>query len=237
MTAINGNTALYAADVSVLADPQLYAAAYAAVSPARREKTDRYRFTKDRYLSLGAEILLYHALRAAGISDLPADFCCGAQGKPYLKNCGVSFNLSHSGNWAVCAVSAREVGCDVEKIAPISLEIAKRFFCSAEYDDIAAQTTDEARNEMFFRYWTLKESFIKATGLGMKLPLNAFRIVRGSEISIIQSVDGKAYHFAEYNELPGFRCALCTAGDCRGTVLQKADLKQILAGNVTASSK
>lgn len=229
MSISDGYAALYAADVSVLADPQFYAAAYAAASPARRGKTDRYHFAKDRYLSLGAELLLHHALRAAGICGLPADLDYGAQGKPYLRDSGIFFNLSHSGSWAVCAVSACEVGCDVEKIAPIDLEIAKRFFFRTEYDDIAAQTTEETRNEMFYRYWTLKESFMKATGLGMKLPLDAFRIVRGSEISVVQPVDGRSYHFAEYEEIPGCKCALCTAGDCRGAALRMVDLRQTLS--------
>lgn len=109
------------------------------------------------------------------------------------------------------------------------MPIGKPFFFRAEYDDIAAQTTQEARNGMFYRYWTLKESFMKATGLGMKLPLDAFRIVRGSEISVVQSVDGRNYHFAEYEEIPGCKCALCTAGDCRGAALRMADLRQILS--------
>lgn len=228
-------TALYAADVSVFADPQLYAEAYAAASPARREKIDRYHFAKDRYLSLGAETLLHYALRLAGIRELPVTFDYGPQGKPYLKDGCVYFNISHSGNWVICAVSACEVGCDVEKIVPIDLKIAERFFFHEEYDDIAAQTTQETQNEMFYRYWTLKESFMKATGLGMKLPLDSFRIVLGSEISVEQSVDGRNYRFIEYDVIPGCKCALCTAGDGRAAALHMTDLRQIL--NISKQKK
>lgn len=57
---------LYAADVTPLADPELFQMAYAAASPARREKADHYRFAKSRRLSLGAEALLRHALCCAG---------------------------------------------------------------------------------------------------------------------------------------------------------------------------
>ena len=219
---------LYTASVAPLADAARYAAAYAEVSPARREKTDRFRFEKDRRLSLGAELLLRRALRAEGLGEVPMAFTCGAQGKPYFKDGGVYFNLSHSGEYVLCALAPYEVGCDVEQITPIDLKIARRFFFRSEYDDIAAQETEEARSELFFRYWTLKESFMKVTGLGMKLPLDAFEIVRGSEITVRQSVDERSYSFAEFDDLVGYKCALCTAGDCRGTSVHKVDLAEIL---------
>lgn len=219
---------LYAASVAPLADAEHYAAAYAAVSPARQEKVDRFRFEKDKRLSLGAELLLRHALHCEGLGEIPILFDYGAQGKPRLKDCSVYFNLSHSGEYVVCALAPYEVGCDVEQVTPIDLNIARRFFFRSEYDDIAAQTTQRARNELFFRCWTLKESFMKVTGLGMKLPLDAFEIVRGAEITVRQSVDTRQYSFAEFDELSGYRCALCTAGDCRGAVLHKVDLAEIL---------
>ena len=219
---------LYAASVVPLADGERYAAAYAAVSPARREKNDRFRFERDRRLSLGAELLLRHALRAEGLGEVPMTFDYGTQGKPYLKDGGVFFTLSHSGEYVVCALAPYEVGCDVERITPIDLNIAHRFFFRSEYDDIAAQETAEARNELFFRYWTLKESFMKATGLGIKLPLDAFEIVRASEITVRQSVDTRQYSFAEFDDLFGYRCALCAAGDCRGAVLHTVDFAELL---------
>ena len=219
---------LYAASVAPLADAARYAAAYAEVSPARREKTDRFRFEKDRRLSLGAELLLRRALRAEGLGEVPMAFTYGAQGKPYFKDGGVYFNLSHSGEYVLCALAPYEVGCDVEQITPIDLKIARRFFFRSEYDDIAAQTTEEARSELFFRYWTLKESFMKVTGLGIKLPLDAFEIVRASEITVRQSVDTRQYSFAEFDEISGYQCALCTAGDCRGVVLHTVDFAEIL---------
>ena len=219
---------LYAASVALLADDTLFAAAYAAVTPARREKVDRFRFEKDKRLSLGAELLLRHALRSEGLGEAPPVFTYGAQGKPYLKNGGVFFSLSHSGEYAVCALAPYEVGCDVEQIVPVDLDIARRFFSRSEYGDIAAQETEAARSELFFRCWTLKESFLKATGLGMKLPLDAFEIVRAQEITVRQSVDTRQYRFAEFDEPAGYKCALCAAGDCRGAALHTLDLTQIL---------
>ena len=87
----------------------------------------------------------------------------------------------------------------------------------------------DLRSDLFFRYWTLKESFLKATGLGMKLPMDEFQIRLGTDIDVIQSVDSRRYTFREYDDLPGCRCALCAAGDCRDTELRIVDLKKILA--------
>ena len=223
-----GYPTLYAASVTSLADPECYAAAYAAASSDRREKTDHYRFAKDKRLSLGAELLLRYALETEGVDGETMEFSYGAQKKPYLRDSDVFFSLSHSGDYVLCALASCEVGCDIEKIVPVALKLAKRFFFRGEYEDIAAQTTPEARNERFFRYWTLKESFMKATGQGMALPLDAFQIVYGEDISVIQSADQRQYRFAEFDGIPSYRCALCAAGDCRGTVLRMVDLRSAL---------
>lgn len=218
---------VYAASVAPLADDRLYAAAYGAVTEARRRKTDRYLRAEDRRLSLGVELLLAHALKAAGRGGLPPELGCGRYGKPCLPDGSLRFSLSHTGEYAVCAVADRELGCDAERLAEADLKLAERFFCPEEAADIAAQPTREERDRLFFRYWTLKESFMKATGLGMKLAPDAFRIVRGREISVIQSVDGRAYGFAEPEGIPGCRCAVCAEGDCRDTVLRTVDLADI----------
>ena len=222
---------LFAADVTALKDAELYHLAYAAATPPRREKTDRFRPEKDRRLSLGAEALLRHALRCAGSGAASAGFDYGADKKPYLRDGGLFFNLSHSGIWAVCAVAGYEVGCDVEQVAPIDLKLARRFL-PEEYEDILSQPTAGERLELFYRYWTLKESFMKATGLGMQLPLDAFRIVRGEKISVVQSVDDRAFSFREFTALSGYKCALCCAGACADARLRILDLKEILRDEV-----
>ena len=223
---------LYAADVTALKDADLYRLAYTAATPARREKTDRFRFEKDRQLSLGAEALLRHALRCAGFDAASTDFTYGAEKKPYLRDGGLFFNLSHSGIWAVCAVAGCEVGCDVEQVAPIDLKLARRFL-PEEAEDIYAQPTEAEKLDLFYRYWTLKESFMKATGLGLQLPLDAFRIVRGEKISVVQSVDDRAFSFREFTALSGYKCALCCAGACADARLRILDLKEILKEEVT----
>lgn len=212
---------VYAASVEELKDEALFLSRYQNVSMERRKKIDQFLFKKDKMLSLAAELLLEEALRRAGVHNWKIHY--GDNGKPYID--GLYFNLSHSGEQVMCAVSEREVGCDVEKVTDIELEIAGRFFYGTEYDRIMEQTTVQGRCDMFFRLWTLKESFMKATGLGMKLPLDAFRIditekqeqwnktagenILENRIRVRQQVNMENYYFKEYEFQDGYKYAAC----------------------------
>lgn len=217
---------LYAATVSCLSDQGLYASACAAVSPERRERCACLASEEARFRSLGAAVLLQKALRDFGCSDCRT--AVGSHGKPFLKN-GPFFNLSHSGDWVLCAVSPFEVGCDIEQIKPFYPSFARRFFTQEEYADILAQPSPAEQAVRFFRYWTLKESFLKATGLGLSLPLNAFRIVLGKNVSVLQDADPRTFFFAEYEDLPGCACSLCTAASPARPPLRRWDLAELLS--------
>lgn len=202
-------TRLYLADAAPLADAALFRDLYLRATPARRAKVDGYRFPKDKRLSLAAGALLRHALAEAGVLD-PA-FTRGPQGKPMLAGRNdVHFNLSHAGQRVLCAVSDQPVGCDVEQITDIELEVARRFFTSAEYACILAEAEPEGQQRMFFRLWTLKESFMKATGLGMALPLDAFSVDPAARpVTVKQKVCTGDWHFQEYDPGDRYLCAVC----------------------------
>lgn len=217
---------VYAASVLPLEDERLFNAAYGSVSAERRSKTDKFRMAKDKMLSLGAGVLLDYALRCAGCNN--KNIIYKGNGKPYLESGEKFFSISHSGSFAVCAISDCEVGCDIEKIEPADLKIAKRFFTPGEYDSIMKESSDEAKTEAFYEYWTLKESFMKATALGMKLSLGDFEIVRQNEISVIQSVDGRSYSFCLPDGIEGFKCAVCSAGENCKADLRIIDIAEIL---------
>lgn len=221
----NASAALYAVNVTALKEPAPYAEAYAAVSPARREKTDRYRKLSDRLQSLGAELLLRYGLKRAGLSPMPGIFETGRYGKPYLPGNELFFNLSHSADWVLCAVSESEIGCDIERIRDIPLRAARRF-AEEEYGDIR-NSGEEEKLVKFFRYWTLKESFLKATGRGMSLPLGSFRITLGDEPGILQNADARVFYLKEFAVIDGFRaavCAACPVGDTELIIVQAEEL-------------
>ncbi|MDO5861007.1 4'-phosphopantetheinyl transferase superfamily protein [Methanobrevibacter sp.] len=155
--------------------------AYGLVSKKRQEKINFYRFEKDKKLSCGAYLLLKKMLAEANITN-PV-FKTEKYGKAYISNHeNIHFNLSHSGKIVLCAISDREVGADVEIIDPeIDLNIARHYFYNSEYENIM---NAENRQEEFFKYWVLKESYMKYTGLGMNLKLDSFEIIIEDKISL-----------------------------------------------------
>ena len=200
----------YIACTDELENSMLFSSLYARMTQYRKDKINRMVFLKDKRLSLGAGALLDYALILEGVSDREIIYVQNQ--KPCLKNSNIRFNLSHSGNMVFCAVSDKDVGCDVEQITDIDMQIAARFFFHEEYAAISACPDSTSRNDLFFRYWTLKESFMKVTGLGFKLNLDDFCIdLRSDGIDVKQSVDSRNYYFKEYTADTGYKFSVCTA--------------------------
>lgn len=209
---------IYMAGTQELEDELLYQELYEKLPKERKEKIDRLRFVQDKRLSLGAWLLLQEGLLNLGVPQKNRKISYGVNGKPYLSDMPeLFFNLSHSGSQVMCALSDCEVGCDVEQIKDRGLKIAGRFFTAGEYQLISEKETPEERNEMFYRLWTLKESFMKAAGLGMKLPLDSFEICFEKEkVTVHTRESRKAYTFGEYHYQEGYCYASCVEGEgCR----------------------
>ncbi len=179
---------------------------YNEMPESRRKKIDSFRFEPDRLLSLGAGHLIK---KYVGNED---EMTVGKNGK--LCADGVHFNVSHSGNAAILSVCESEVGCDIEMIKDNnSMRIADRFFFDDEYRLLENETDEKKRRELFFRLWTLKESFMKATGEGFTLALDSFSVnPTGGSITVKQSYSDREYCFKEY-KIKNYRLAVCTEGD------------------------
>ena len=204
---------LYAADTLRLCDGDAFAAALASVSEERRERALRLHFDRDKRLCVAAELLLRRALRDFGYTSEPVTVR-GEYGKPYLRDShGVFFNLSHSGDHVLCAVADAECGCDIEQLRPAELRVAKRFFHPSEYALLSSKATAEGQNELFFRLWTLKESYVKASGRGLSMPFDSLALCPGADgVSVSISADGVPRSLFEYGDIDSFRCALCIEG-------------------------
>ena len=213
----------YILNCSALENAELFEMYYNLIGENRRKKINAFRFERDKRLSLGAGILLMKTLGDYSEDD----FTLGKYEKPYIKNCPLCFNLSHSGEYAAIAVSELEVGCDIEEIRPIELSVAKRYFFASEYEAIENEKDEEKKRELFFRLWTLKESFMKATGFGMNLGLNEFEIgFENGAPFVNHSVDKTEYSLFEYEIKPPYRLAVCAKGKAEFNDITEIDLTQ-----------
>lgn len=111
------------------------------------------------------------------LSPAELQFSTTEKGKPFCVDSLLQFSLSHTQDYALLAISHTPLGVDVEKIEPqrAELSIAKRFFAEEEYQHLATLPEPE-RIQAFFSVWTRKEAFVKALGLGLSYPLNAFAV-------------------------------------------------------------
>lgn len=193
---------LYTMDTEELSDAAYYEMCYNSLSTYRQEKIDRQRFMSDKKLSMGAGILMDRGLKEYGLREAQVKIEYGENGKPYLPDYPeIHYNLAHSGNMAIAVFAETEVGCDIEKSRTADLRLAKRFFCPGEYAYVAGLKGRE-QNHAFVRIWTLKESFLKVTGMGMKLPLNSFEFLFSKDnrgIILRQDYNNKSYGFFEYD--------------------------------------
>lgn len=178
----------------------------------RRRQVESCRFEVDQCRLAGAGWLLQQALEKAGVPLEEQVFEKNQWGKPALAGRDdVFFNLSHSGNWAVCAVSDRPVGVDVE-LPRCSLDLARRFFRSEELEGLE-QMDWQARRIWLNRLWTAKEAFVKTVGKGISMGLNTFGVeLTKTEARLVQDLLPGDYVLHEYTLHPCRMC-LCAAGD------------------------
>ncbi|OXG09136.1 4'-phosphopantetheinyl transferase [Flavobacterium araucananum] len=165
-----------------------------------QKKILRYRRWQDSQLSLLGRLMLLKAFEEYGI--------CGAEinnleynkfGKPFLKTKAVFFNISHSGDFVICAVSKKsEIGIDIEKMTAIDLADFKPQMTADEWSRVVES---ENKRTSFFEYWTQKEAVIKAHGHGLTLPLKSFEVLDNKTM-----IDGEDFYLKEIEINEEYKC-------------------------------
>ncbi|HOO27741.1 MAG TPA: 4'-phosphopantetheinyl transferase superfamily protein [Lachnospiraceae bacterium] len=196
---------IYIADVTL---PEI-AYMEGLVSKARIDRSKKYKFEIDRRRSLGVEALLNYAVRSTYPSvPIPVRLMADEHKKPHLIGEHIEFSLSHSGNYAACVIADVPVGIDIERHRSDNQGVARRFFTRRECADI----TDDER---FYTYWTLKESFVKAVGQGLSLPMNSFEVMlgkAGEPVAYTQHINEENYFGMTYSIEQGYSLAVCARG-------------------------
>jgi 4'-phosphopantetheinyl transferase len=104
-------------------------------------------------------------------------FTYGQQGKPEIEHSQLEFNLSHSGDRAVYAISSKHpVGIDLEYIHPLpAADLVDRFFSATERSIFHSLPVSQ-QQAAFFHAWTQKEAYLKACGTGLSTPLDQIEV-------------------------------------------------------------
>jgi 4'-phosphopantetheinyl transferase len=133
---------------------------------SERARAAAFRFEEHRRRFIAAHVALRRTLAPYLASDPAAlRFSIADYGKPYLAGASLRFSLSHSAGLALIAVALdTDLGVDVEHIRPNPdvVALARRFFPPDEAAAVAADPPS------FYRYWTRREAFLKALGLGLR---------------------------------------------------------------------
>lgn len=193
------------------------------LSDAEREQEPRFYFADDR-----KRYLVTRAMVRTVLSQYepvaPADwvFSKNRYGRPEIANAGgagrdLCFNISHTrGLIALGVTRGRALGVDVENIAtrPAPVEIADRFFARTETAELS-HLPPERQPDRFFEYWTFKESYIKARGMGLSIPLDQFSFEfpheRGVRLAIEPELGDHPgrWSFWQFRPRPEYQLALC----------------------------
>lgn len=149
-------------------------------------RAQSFKFDKDRALYVAAHVFLRQVLsRYANIPPKDWQFVNNIYGKPAITNSGyewLQFNLSHTQDRVACAVTRnRAVGVDVEQHKRLDdlRSLCHYAFSPIEAEQVLSTPCREQQEQRFFSYWTLKEAYIKARGMGLSLPLQQFYFAQG----------------------------------------------------------
>ncbi|MEL7339754.1 MAG: 4'-phosphopantetheinyl transferase superfamily protein, partial [Bacteroidota bacterium] len=174
----------------------------AALPASMHSRALRYRREEDAYNFILGRLLLKQGLADLQSSETIANLSFEESGKPVLPS--VFFNLSHTDGLVVCGVSkAGPIGIDVEKIKAVELANFVAFFKPMEWRKIQEAALPR---QQFYRYWTRKESIIKALGLSLAS-------LHQIEVEIEQDTfvaDGKTWYLQELSLGAEYVGAICS---------------------------
>jgi 4'-phosphopantetheinyl transferase len=201
----------------------LHSAYRELLDAAERDREPRFHFRRDRRRYLITRALVRTVLsRYVSIHPREWVFSANAYGRPDIANAqardvSLSFNLTHTLGLIVLGVSRhRALGVDAENVRArdASVDVAGRYFAPQEVAALAAAPPHE-RVYRFFEYWTFKEAYIKARGVGLSLPLDKFSFhypdERAVEIAIHPECgdDAARWQFWQFRPSADHLVAIC----------------------------
>lgn len=176
-------------------DKALLRKAFSLCPKWRQQKAEKITNDEVFAVSVTAGLLLRYCLKeqADNVKTLP-------NGKPYLES-GDRFSLSHSGEYAVCAVSKKEIGVDIQRIVEVSEKAVKRFCTESE---LTWLDKSDDRPCDIIRLWALKESYLKASEKSTSEVFAAEFLIGNGKVT-----GPEGYDFTLNEEINGYIIAVC----------------------------
>lgn len=159
------------------------------ISKTRKTKSEKYIFDKDKIRCVLGEVMLRYILeKHFKCENQKIEIAHTEYGKPILKNKkNLFFSFSHSGEWAICAVGNKNLGIDVERIEEINIMDIYSIFSLSEQKWLDMFESSR-KIQMFYKLWTLKESFVKYNGMGLGYSFDSFSFkLTNSEILLFEN--------------------------------------------------
>ncbi len=192
-------------NVNVFEDTELFEKGMSFISEERKKKIRKFKNPVPARLSLGAGVLLRIALEENELAKKNEEIRYNEHGKPYLDKEDFYFNLSHSGDYAVCIYGSKPVGIDLQKIKEDIPKHTKRFLCKEEIEYLSLQDEFD-RKIAFYRIWARKESLIKWDGRGLRIPLTDIPAIHEQTVFEAQHL-----YFKEFDILsPDYIISICS---------------------------
>jgi 4'-phosphopantetheinyl transferase len=206
-----------------ISEERLHVAYRELLDATEKQQEPRFYFARDRRRYLVTRALVRTVLsRYVSIDPRAWIFSTNAYGRPEIvnaeaKDAYLSFNISHTHSLIVLGVTTRRaLGVDVENVRAreVSIDIADRYFAPQEVAALAAVPAHQ-QQDRFFEYWTFKEAYIKARGMGLSLPLDKFGFRyphdHAVEIAIHPELadDPARWQFWQFRPAPEYLVAIC----------------------------
>lgn len=173
-----------------------------------------YKHWESAQASLLGKMLLLYGFKKLNIPYTLQDLKTGAKDRPYIINADFDFNISHSGDYVICAiVQNARVGIDIEKHRTLKMNIAERYFDEHECREIDCSEQPE---QAFFKFWSVKEATIKCDGRGVEV-LSKTHVLSASNKHLAYKnkvlCDGNTFYYQKLEIEEGYSAAVCSTAD------------------------
>lgn len=182
------------------------------VGKKKRDQLSRLNNQEDRVRGLLADLLVREILTQQwGIPWKQIRLAVNPFGKPFLPRASVQFNVSHSGNWVVAAFDSETIGIDVQVMEPLDYGSLSEYFLTGYECRQIFEKEQSMQLGTFYRFWTGKESYVKAIGEGLSIDLKSFHLSMQDMTIVSRTAENdERWNVRFYDISPHYSLSVCS---------------------------